>query len=546
MRLSSRCVAVLALLFASACAAVPSDDEEAADETEDALSSTGLGAFSADLKAAEMAGAAPLVSGSLGASTLFRYSAGAAHHLQLAGGANASRGSISWFLYDAQGHLIDNWTLARFANNSRFFLQPYIAHAGSYFLRIATADKQLLPLDLRSIGRVTTQVSPLALPVPTCEAVASSADLERLVKEQPVATVADVAAVGLPTQRIAGGERWVKLGAYRIQRFERDERDESDGCSVFGDGCGEWAEAASAELPEALATGALFLVRQASTRSEILYVGSRLQVGGADLRLKGTMGVPYTEQTSVPPTVAALGPLGFLTPRGRGPQEAAPFTVTDAADYRPQPRAIGSWDGIFGKNCARLYTTSTSRTAGGALRRTVMTLGATFGDVPPPLTGPLVINEIMPAGASATDEFVELYNPGSTPIALEGHVLSSVTNGGGRTPCFTGRPGDVIAPRSYFVLGGSGFGGARGADLSCNLGSSGRLLLADAYGRKRDGVGWGATAEGSEPTEGYYRARAPSKAKSMSRRSDGRDSDVNATDFGVSSPTPGAPNPVLK
>lgn len=537
MRISSGYGAVLSLLVVSACALEPSKGD-GAEGAEDALSSGPLASFGADLKPAEMSAAKALQAGSLGASTLFRYSSGGGHHLQLLGAANASGGSIAWFLYDAKGHLLASESNQGFSGNPHFFLQPYIAHAGSYFLRIATGDQRLLPLDLRSTGRVTTEVTPLGVPVEACEALPTHAELERLMQNQPPATVADVAAVGLSTQRIAGGERWVKLGGFRIQRFERED---SDGCLVFGDGCGAWSETAPPELPEGLRSGALFLARQASTRSELLFLGSRLVTGSLDLRLKGGMGASYTERTPEP-IEAKLGPLGFLTPGGRAPQQVTVFTVTDAAEFRAPSRSLGAWDGILGKDCVRLYTTSTARTPAGALRRTVMTLGATFGDRPPPLQGEVVINEVMPEGASATDEFVELYNPGSVPIALEGHVLSSVSGGGARTACFTGRPADVIPPNGFFVLGGAGFAGARAGDLGCSIaGSGGRLVLADVHGRTRDGLGWG-TAEGSAPTEGYYRARAAPKRKAISRRSDGADTNVNASDFGVTSPTPGAPN----
>ena len=69
---------------------------------------------------------------------------------------------------------------------------------------------------------------------------------------------------------------------------------------------------------------------------------------------------------------------------------------------------------------------------------------------PPSLPYPpqsLLINEIAWAGtlASASDEWIELHNPGPQPIALQGWTLS-VTNG------FTVALSGAIAPYSYFLL----------------------------------------------------------------------------------------------
>jgi hypothetical protein len=508
-------------------------------EGEDEVASSPLAKFYADLAAPEMSAAKPLSGVSMPAATLFSYdSGGERYRLQIQGGANASGGVVYAFLYDADGRFLAVESQQMGSNNPHFYLQPFFPKRGRYFVRLAALQPRIFPLEIRGLTRAAFGNRSLELPLDACDAVPTRSELDALRASLPDATREDAAAAGITGRTFAQATAWKKLAGFRIQRFERDEASD---CSAFADGCGGWTETEPTAIPSKLRTGALFLAREASTRNDVLFASSRLDANQSELRLRSSMGVARTENASRP-VVAQLGPQGFLTPNGRGPDQASPFYVTDQTLYIDTKDEIGRWDGIIGKDCVRLVHATSTTSGSGVVRRSVLTLGATFGQRPPPVTTAVKINEVMAEGASATDEFVELFNAGATPHTLDGYELVSVSGTGAQTSCWKGAAVDVIPPNGMFVLGSSAFSGPKRGSFACSLApASGRVGLKDAHGRWVDGLGWG-TAELEGPTEGYYGARAAGKRTSLSRRVDGLDTNVNASDFRTVLPTPGAPN----
>ncbi|NVI98919.1 lamin tail domain-containing protein [Myxococcus sp. AM009] len=180
-------------------------------------------------------------------------------------------------------------------------------------------------------------------------------------------------------------------------------------------------------------------------------------------------------------------------------------------------------------------------------------------------TGHVVISEIAPQGpGGAGDEFVELYNPTSSPVDLSGWKLQykSATGTSGYTGNYSLPDGSIIAPRGYFLVGAGAYSGsgATGRDVSWGtifaMGAAGghvRIGYPELEGSDPidsvlvvDTVGYGSTAnqpEGnripaSAPAAGSFerKASATSTVESMTTGADallgnGHDSDDNAADF---------------
>jgi hypothetical protein len=157
---------------------------------------------------------------------------------------------------------------------------------------------------------------------------------------------------------------------------------------------------------------------------------------------------------------------------------------------------------------------------------------------------PPVINEVCydPPGADAGAEFVEIFNPDTLAVALDGCRVE-FGNGAGDPAWqlrWTAPAGTLIPPRACFLLADEGWQGPP-AHATAALGLQNgpdalRLVRADG---STDTVGWGELAA-PELHEG---APAPDVAGvSLARRPDGRDTQDNAADFAAAEPTPGALN----
>jgi len=154
------------------------------------------------------------------------------------------------------------------------------------------------------------------------------------------------------------------------------------------------------------------------------------------------------------------------------------------------------------------------------------------------------INELQTGGATALDEFVELYNTcPDLALDLTGYTLVYRSSAGTTDfvrVSFTG--GGFLAGKPYFVCANSGYAGAADARYADGLADSGGgLALRDAKGAIVDSLGWGDASNAFVEEEA---ATAPPAGQSIARVPDGHDTGDNAADFVVRAPatTPGAPN----
>jgi cell division septation protein DedD/uncharacterized protein YdeI (BOF family) len=153
----------------------------------------------------------------------------------------------------------------------------------------------------------------------------------------------------------------------------------------------------------------------------------------------------------------------------------------------------------------------------------------------------LLVSELVTGGASASDEMIELYNPGTTPLPLEGleliYVSSTGTTVSRRATWSAGAPS--VAPGGHVLVANSAGAFAAIADatyatgMSATGGSVALRILGAATAL--DAVGWG-TATGSW-LEGTA-APAPPPGSSLERLPGGsagssQDGDDNLTDFAI-------------
>lgn len=163
---------------------------------------------------------------------------------------------------------------------------------------------------------------------------------------------------------------------------------------------------------------------------------------------------------------------------------------------------------------------------------------------PPPAPNPtvhLVINEVQIAGASSTDEFIELYNPTAESIDLTGWSLKRKSSSGTEYSLVSASSfeGKMISSQGYFLLANiqSSENLTAQADVlwpkSYNIAANNTVLLYNASGAVADKVGFGSATD----YEGSPVAESPGAQQSIAR-SNGVDSDNNAADFAVGEPTP--------
>jgi hypothetical protein len=169
-------------------------------------------------------------------------------------------------------------------------------------------------------------------------------------------------------------------------------------------------------------------------------------------------------------------------------------------------------------------------------------------------TGKIVINEILTEGGALNKEFIELYNPSTCDVVIEGFKLKYKSASG--TPplgtlLHTFAAGTTIKGKGYYVVGSTQYAGKKDATFSAtdNTGngflskSNGQVALFDAAASaaKFDGLGYG-TLTGGDYVETKAAPVAPATA-SIARKTDGLDTDDNSKDCDwFTTPTPGAKN----
>jgi hypothetical protein len=171
----------------------------------------------------------------------------------------------------------------------------------------------------------------------------------------------------------------------------------------------------------------------------------------------------------------------------------------------------------------------------------------------------LVINEVQAGGQQGpSDEFVELRN--GAPCGgslLDWGLRYSSASGSAPSQLWTGQAGDTIAAHGYVILGGYAFQAPQDAgvigristDLNGSLAAGGGGVgLFDPGGTLVDGVAYETLTTQTHPFIRPSNAGStggapnPPTGKSIARTPDGANTNTNATDFQVATPSPGFSN----
>jgi hypothetical protein len=155
------------------------------------------------------------------------------------------------------------------------------------------------------------------------------------------------------------------------------------------------------------------------------------------------------------------------------------------------------------------------------------------------------VNEVVTGtSTSAADEFVEIFNAGSSPLSIGGWKLVYRSAAGTSDVSLATIPdGTTIAPGAFYLFGGSAYSGTVAADQSFSTslaGTGGGVGVRDGSGALVDSVGYGTATNAL--VEGTAVA-APPAGSAAARIPDGTDTNNNAADFTVTAtPTPKASN----
>jgi hypothetical protein len=156
-----------------------------------------------------------------------------------------------------------------------------------------------------------------------------------------------------------------------------------------------------------------------------------------------------------------------------------------------------------------------------------------------------VINELKTAGVTSADEWVEIYNPCTVPVPVDGWTLDyrAATNAGAMDGILMVTLTGTMAAGDFRLFGGTGFVGPPNPDDSWGGGTSGILAgTSGAVGLRSgaisvgplvDSVGYGTVMSGNPFLESTA-APAMSVGVSASRGPfDGKDDDDGKNDFKV-------------
>lgn len=161
----------------------------------------------------------------------------------------------------------------------------------------------------------------------------------------------------------------------------------------------------------------------------------------------------------------------------------------------------------------------------------------------------LAVNEVMTGiTGAASNEFVELYNGGSSSVDLSGYKLVYRSSAGTSDVTLGTIPsGTTLAAGGFYLFGGSAYAGSATPDQSFSTSlaaTGGGVALRDAGGAIVDSMGYGDAVNAfveAHPASAPPAAAAP--GNSAVRLPDGHDTNDNAADFSVSaSPTPKGAN----
>jgi hypothetical protein len=165
-----------------------------------------------------------------------------------------------------------------------------------------------------------------------------------------------------------------------------------------------------------------------------------------------------------------------------------------------------------------------------------------------------VINELQTAGATAADEWVELYNPCTIALSVAGWTVNyrAATNVGASDGSLLATLSGTMSPGELRLFAGAGYTGGPTPDAVWGGGASGLLAGASgaiglrsgasSTGPLVDALAYGTLTAGHPFLEGLP-AAALTASRSLARLPlDGVDTDANATDFHLTNPS-GAATP---
>ncbi len=112
----------------------------------------------------------------------------------------------------------------------------------------------------------------------------------------------------------------------------------------------------------------------------------------------------------------------------------------------------------------------------------------------------VLISEFASRGASsASDEFVELYNPAAYDVEMSGWKLQYKSQSGSTWQDYgTLPPGAAIRAHGFYLLGSNGYAGAAAADFTwgaSGLADNGHVRILDAAAAEVDRVGYGTAVD---------------------------------------------------
>jgi hypothetical protein len=168
-------------------------------------------------------------------------------------------------------------------------------------------------------------------------------------------------------------------------------------------------------------------------------------------------------------------------------------------------------------------------------------------DMTPPPTNctvsSLVINEVQTDGTTASDEFIEIYNPCGNALSLTGKLVYRSSSASTDSSTLATFSNTNIAGGGYYLVAGANYSGSASPDQTYTSGGlalgGGGVALRDASNNIIDSVAWSSSSNGF--AEGSVAPNVPS-GKSIARTPNGKDTNHNNTDFVVATPTPKAAN----
>ena len=133
----------------------------------------------------------------------------------------------------------------------------------------------------------------------------------------------------------------------------------------------------------------------------------------------------------------------------------------------------------------------------------------------------LVISEVQIAGATADDEFVELYNPTDSSVDLSGYRLTRKTSAGTQATLVSSMSGS-IASHGFFLVTNPGYTGSVLSDLQYSATTSAIaanntiVLYSDAGVTVTDKVGMGTATDNEATTTAVPAANQSIERKALS------------------------------